>query len=230
MATDDPSDLPSGGDATAPTTPRETPGRTGTGRVEAFSDGVFAIAITLLVLEIKVPDDTAHLAHALGELWSSYLAYAISFLLIGLVWANHHVMFTHIRFADRMLLFVNTLLLMNVAFIPFSAAVLAATFRDGAGERTAVLLYGGTLVVGGIFFNAVWAYARRHRLLGAAIEDADARRIGRRFLLGPALYAAATVVGALVPVAGVVGFAALIVFYWLPVTGRRAPARTAPRG
>jgi uncharacterized membrane protein len=114
-------------------------GSPGTGRVEAFSDGVFAIAITLLVLEIRVPEDTAHLLRELGNLWSSYLAYVISFLLIGLIWANHHVMFEHIRRTDRMLLFLNTLLLMNVAFLPFVTAVLAAALRAGDGQRVAVV-------------------------------------------------------------------------------------------
>jgi uncharacterized membrane protein len=198
-----------------------------TSRLETFSDGVFAIAITLLVLEIKVPGDTRHLWHTLGSLWSSYLAYVVSFLLIGLVWANHHSMFEHIRSADRLLMFLNTLLLMNVAFLPFVAAVLAAAFRNGTGERAAVVLYGGSLVVGGVFFNAVWEYARRgHRHLGDSIDPAGARTVSRRFLVGPAAYLVATCVGAAVPVAGVVLFAALIVFYWLPIgVGPRAEWR-----
>ena len=193
-----------------------------TGRTEAFSDGVFAIAITLLVLEIRVPEDTSELPHALAELWSSYLAYGVSFLLIGLVWANHHVMFEHIRVADRLLLFLNTLLMMNVAFLPFVAAVLAASFRNGEGQRAAVVLYGGTLVVGGIFFNAIWEHARRaHRLLGDSIDPAAARVVARRFALGPVLYLVGTLLGALVPVLGVVVFAGLILFYWLPLPSRR---------
>lgn len=189
-----------------------------TARLEAFSDGVFAIAITLLVIEIRPPEDTAHLLHELGALWPSYLAYVISFLLIGLVWANHHAMFHYIRVADRALLFLNTLLLMNVAFLPFVAGVLAAAFRSGDGQRAAVVLYGATLVVGGVFFNAVWEYARRgHRLLDSTIDPPAARAIARRFLLGPVLYAVGTALGALEPVVGVGVYAFLILFYWLPV-------------
>ena len=95
-------------------------------RLVFFSDAVFAIAVTLLVLEIHPPQDTRQLLHGLAALWPSYLSYAISFLLIGQVWANHHVMFDHIRVADRTVLFLNTLLLMDIAFLPFAAAVPAA--------------------------------------------------------------------------------------------------------
>jgi hypothetical protein len=148
-----------------------------TARLEAFSDGVFAIAITLLIIEIKVPEDTSHLLSSLGHLWPSYLGFVISFLVIGLIWANHHAMFDHIQTADRMLLFLNTLLLMLVVFIPFSAGVLAAAFRDGESERTAVVLYGVVLVAGGFPFNAIWEYARRnHRLLGPSITPVEGDR------------------------------------------------------
>jgi uncharacterized membrane protein len=197
-----------------------------TGRLEMFSDGVFAIAITLLVLEIRPPEDTHELAHELGELWPSYLAYVISFLLIGLVWANHHAMFEHIVRADRPLLFLNVLLLMDVAFLPFPTAVMANAFQDGAGERLAVVFYGVTLVVGSVFFNAIWQYARRqHRLLGAHTSVEEARQIGRRFLIGPILYSAGTALGAVSSSAGVALYAFLIVFYWLP--GRALAAMRA---
>jgi TMEM175 potassium channel family protein len=88
-----------------------------TGRLVAFSDAVFAITITLLVLEIRPPSDYTSLLHGLAALWPSYLAYAVTFLFIGQVWANHHVMFDHIRAADRVVLLLNTLLLMVVAFL-----------------------------------------------------------------------------------------------------------------
>jgi uncharacterized membrane protein len=100
-------------------------------RLVFFSDAVFAIAVTLLVLDIRPPEDTRHLLHGLAALWPSYLAYAVTFLLVGQVWANHHVMFDHIRVADRTVLFLNTLLLMDIAFLPFAAAVLSAALRTG---------------------------------------------------------------------------------------------------
>ena len=102
-------------------------------RVIAFSDGVIAIAVTLLVLNLRPPDDTRHLVHGLLALWPSYVSYIITFMLVGNVWANHHVMFDHIRHADRMVLFLNCVLLMDVAVIPFAAAVLANSFRAGQG-------------------------------------------------------------------------------------------------
>jgi TMEM175 potassium channel family protein len=103
-------------------------------RLVFFSDAVFAIAVTLLVLEIHPPQDTRQLLQGLAALWPSYLSYAITFLLIGQVWANHHVMFDHIHSADRTVLFLNTLLLMDIAFLPFAASVLAAAFRTGHGS------------------------------------------------------------------------------------------------
>src|SRR5918996_1293838 len=140
-------------------------------RVVFFSDAVIAIAVTLLVLEVRPPPDTRHLLHGLAALWPSYLAYAITFLLIGQVWANHHVMFDHIRSADRTVLLLNTLLLMDIAFLPFAASVLSAAFRTGHGQRTAVVFHGLAFELAAILFNAIWEYVRRgHRLLGSTID------------------------------------------------------------
>ena len=154
-----------------------------TGRLVFFSDGVFAITLTLLVLEIRPPTDYRDLLDGLGELWPSYLAYAVTFLFIGQVWANHHVMFDHIRAADRAVLLLNTLLLMVVAFVPFATSVLAGALRAGDGERTAVAFYAIAFDVTALTFNALWQYARRHRLVSEALDPAGARAIGRRFQL-----------------------------------------------
>ena len=148
-----------------------------TTRLVAFSDGVFAITITLLVLEIRPPTDDRNLLHGLLALWPSYLAYALTFLFIGQVWANHHVMFDHIRAADRVVLLLNTLLLMVVAFLPFATSVLAWAFRSGHGERTAVVFYGIAFDVTALAFNAVWQYACRRRLLSEALDSAGASAI-----------------------------------------------------
>jgi uncharacterized membrane protein len=129
-------------------------------RLVFFSDAVFAIAVTLLVLEIRPPQDTEHLLAGLLALWPSYMAYALTFMLIGQIWANHHVMFDHIHVADRTVLFLNTALLLDIAFLPFAASTLSAAFRAGHGQRTAVVFYGIAFEVAAILFNVIWGYAR----------------------------------------------------------------------
>ena len=200
-------------------------------RVVFFSDAVFAIAVTLLVLEIRPPEDTRHLVHGLAALWPSYLAYAISFLLIGQVWANHHVMFDHIRSADRTVLFLNTLLLMDIAFLPFAAAVLSAAFRTGHGQRTAVVFYGIVFEVAALLFNVIWGYARHdHRLLGTTIDAVGASAISRRFRLALVWIAIGTLLGALLPVLGLAIIAAFIPYYWLPIRGEITSAKPRRHG
>ena len=195
-------------------------------RLVFFSDAVFAIAVTLLVLEIRPPQDTRHLLHGLVALWPSYLSYAITFLLIGQVWANHHVMFDHIRSVDRTVLFLNTLLLMDIAFLPFSAAVLSAALRSGYGQRTAVVFHGLAFELAAILFNAIWDYARHdHRLLGPTIDTAGARAISRRFRLALAWIGTGTLLGALLPVLGMAVIAAFVAYYWLPIRGELASVK-----
>ncbi|MER0484414.1 TMEM175 family protein [Streptomyces sp. Edi2] len=166
-------------------------------RVVAFSDGVIAIAVTLLVLDIRPPHDTRHLLHGLASLWPSYLAYALTFLLIGQVWANHHLMFDHIRSADRVVLFLNTVLLMDIAFLPFAASVLARAFREGHGQRTAVVLHGIAFELAAVLFNVIWWYARHDRRLLATTIDADGvTAITRRFQLAVVWLATGILLGA----------------------------------
>jgi uncharacterized membrane protein len=198
-------------------------------RVVAFTDGVIAIAVTLLVLDIRPPQDTRHLLHGLALLWPSYLSYVITFMLIGQVWANHHVMFDHIRHADRLVLFLNTVLLMDIALLPFAAAVLSSSFRDGQGERTAVVVHGLAFELAALLFNLIWWHARRdHRLLASTIDAAGVRAIARRFLLALAWIGVGTLLGALLPVLGVIVIAAFVVFYWLPISGEIGRARPQP--
>jgi uncharacterized membrane protein len=186
---------------------------------------VFAITITLLVLSIARPDDYAHLLHGLLGLWPSYLAYAVTFLFIGQVWANHHVLFDHVRAADRVVLLLNTLLLMVVAFLPFATSVLAEALHRGRGERTAVVFYAIAFDATALTFNAVWHYARRHGLLSRTLDAAAATAIGRRFQLALAWLSTGALLGLAVPVAGVVVIAAFNAFYWLPIRGESpAPA------
>ncbi|MEU7609709.1 TMEM175 family protein [Micromonospora sp. NPDC049204] len=195
-------------------------------RVISFSDAVIAIAVTLLVLEIRPPEDFAHLLRGLIELWPSYVAYAITFLLIGQMWVNHHVMFDHIRSADRMLLLLNTLLLMVIAFLPFASSLLAHAFESGEGKTTALIFYGATYEVAALLFNVIWEYARSgRRLLTSTTDNDTAWAISRRFRPAPVWIAAGTALGALHPVVGLVVVTAFIPFYWLPIRGEVASIR-----
>jgi uncharacterized membrane protein len=188
-----------------------------TNRLEAFSDGVFAIAITLLVLEIKVPHSGEALGRELLNLWPSYFAYSVSFIVIGAIWINHHAMFDHIVRADHQILLLNTLHLMFIAFLPFPTAVLADALHNRADEAVATAFYGGTLAVIGVFVTAMWYYAaHEHRLLSETISQDDARRFGRRLLVGPVSYAIASLVALIVPWLALTFYVALNVFFLWP--------------
>lgn len=193
-------------------------GRKETGRVEAFSDGVFAIAMTLLVLNIRVPSMAApgKLAFFLWQQWPSYLAFLISFAFIGIMWMNHHRLFEHIRRIDHTLLILNGALLMGVTAVPFPTAVLAQ-YLGKPDERAATMLYSGTYVVVAIFFNVLWRYAASgHRLLGDAVNVAEVSRISRQYAFGPLLYLVCFGL-AYVNVAASLGLnVALAIFFALP--------------
>jgi uncharacterized membrane protein len=158
-----------------------------TARIEAFSDGVFAIAITLLILEVKIPTPASgDLPRQLLRQWPSYCAFVISFAFIGIMWVNHHRLFTHIKRASNMLLFLNLLLLLGVTAVPFPTAVLAQHF-GGKDQRTAAILYHATYFVIAIFFNILWQYASTH-LLGKEADISTAGKITAQYAFGPLVY------------------------------------------
>ena len=129
----------------------------GTGRMEAFSDGVFAIAITLLILEISVPESAFEdLWSGIAHQWPSYLAYVTSFLTIGGIWAAHHGIFRRLAYANQRLMMLNLLLLMAVSFLPFPTKLMAEAIHDEGAARTSVIFYGGTLLVISILLSALW--------------------------------------------------------------------------
>ncbi len=125
-----------------------------TGRLEAFSDGVIAVAITLLVLNIQVPAPPLGagktLAHELARNWPVYAAYVTSFLTIGIIWINHHVMIRRLREPDHMILFLNLLLLMSIAILPFATSLMATYLRESSGQHLAAVIYSGSLLVMGV--------------------------------------------------------------------------------
>ena len=205
-----------------------------TGRIETFSDGVFAIAITLLIIEIGVPHATAteSLTEKLLHLWPSYLGYATSFLVIGTVWANHHNRFRLIVRSDHVMLFLNVLFLMCVAFIPFPTALLAEYIREEEHRTTAVAVYSGTLAVTAVFFTLLWLYAAgNYRLVDRSVDRSLLRTMTRRFVFGMLLYVLAFALAFISPAAslGLIVFLALIFVLPEPDGSRRRPRRRSPR-
>ena len=180
-----------------------------TGRLEAFSDGVFAIAITLLVLEVKVPHvRDGDLARALGDQWPSYVAYMLTFVVIGIMWINHHRIFDRIAAVDRGLLFVNLMMLMGIAFLPFPTALLADyVVEGGTNANVSAAVYSATMFAIGLTFLGLWLYLDRHRdLLRPEVDDVVIHASIRRTVPGPALY------GASIAVAFVSAEACLVVY------------------
>jgi uncharacterized membrane protein len=160
----------------SPKNPVQDPEHLGLERLIFFSDAVFAIAITLLALEIRLPAlegdlTNAGLTAALLALWPKYLGYGISFLVIGFVWVGHHRKFRYIRNFDSNLLILNLLLLMAIAFTPFPAAVLSEY-----GNRTATIFYAFVMALTGLLSTALWLYASHHERLTGANLDAGHRR------------------------------------------------------
>jgi TMEM175 potassium channel family protein len=182
-----------------------------TGRLEAFSDGVLAIAITLLVLEIHPPEVEDGLGRALAGLWREYVAYAVTFVLIGIMWANHHGLFRLVRRSDQGLLLANTLLLGGIAFLPFPTGVLATHWEDEA----ALLLYGGTLTGIALLYNLTWHYARLRGLLVPGLPAAVIRRVSLGYLAGPLAYGAAMLLAPLHPLVSLAVWCGLALLFLL---------------
>ena len=153
---------------------------TNTGRLETFADGVFAIAITLLVLGIGLPQPNAALWNALLAEWPALVAYVVSFLTIGIMWINHHQLFTVIGRSNMTFAFINVVFLMIVAFIPYATEILAQRIASGVDATGATVLYGAVMVAIASMFNVIWGYASGGggRLLRAGL-DARAMRGGR---------------------------------------------------
>jgi uncharacterized membrane protein len=185
--------------------------------VEAFSDGVFAIAITLLILEIvvKTPHEAlsaAQLSDELRHLWPSYLAYLASFITIGVMWLNHHRLFTLVVKQDDGLSSLNLLLLLGVTWVPFPTALLAAQLHS-PGQRVAAIVYAGSFFAIAIVFNVMWRYAVRAQLVK---QHLDVAAITRQYASGPLLYGALVGVGALSASACLVLSAAIALYFLLP--------------
>jgi uncharacterized membrane protein len=203
-----------------------------TNRLEAFSDGVFAVAITLLILNIQPPSlstpelltDPA-LREFIGKQWPMLLAFVTSFFTIGIMWINHHRLFTHIKRTDNTLLLLNLLLLLIIVFIPFPTALVAQQYAVHPEMHFAAVVYSGTNVILAICFNLLWRYASYHnRLLGKDANTRAVMAINRQYLFGPLLYLIAFGLAWINTPFSIIFLLILALFFAIP--GR--PPRTLP--
>ena len=183
-----------------------------TRRLEAFSDGVFAIAATLLILNVAV-SGLKPLDRELIDIWPSYAAYAVAFLTIGVVWANHHTVIDQCKQVNRLFLILNVIFLMLVAFFPFPTRLLAENINH-EGARAAAIAYGTTGMLTALMFNVLWLYASSgRRLLRDDAEQRVVDGITRSYVPGPLVYLAATLLALVNPTLSAVIFALIPVFY-----------------
>ncbi len=190
------------------------------GRLEAFSDGVFAIVITLLILDIKVPTDAeGHLGRALAEQWPQYVAYLLSFLIVGVIWLNHHATINLLARTTHGFQVLNLLLLLPVSILPWPTAVLADYATEGTpgDQRVAVVLYGVTSTAMAVTFNILWRYLLRHvELHKQGVSTSLLAVRNRRYNIGPAVYPVATLLGLINAPLFMGLMLALAVMYLLP--------------
>ncbi|GAT08133.1 putative integral membrane protein [Mycolicibacterium novocastrense] len=194
--------------------------------MEAFSDGVFAIAITLLVLEIGVPDGSEDdLLAAVVRQWPSYLTYLVSFSTIGAVWLEHTVITEFLDRATPALIRLNLLLLMLVSFLPFPTRLLGDYIAESDAQRVAVTVYGINLLLVSVVVSLMWRYAVWQRLIRAGVADADVRLISKRLTPGLAGYAVFIAAGLFAPIIAVFGYLMIAVYFIVPFAALRAAGR-----
>ena len=209
----------------APAQPRRRGFRTG--RLEAFSDGVFAIAITLLVLDIGVSATAGQdLGGAIRGLWPSYLAYVASFATIGAAWLGHNAITEYLDRADPAFVRLNLLLLLIVSFLPFPTRLVAEYIHTDSAERVAVTFYGIVLVLATTMLLVLWRYAVRAKLVRPDLGDEDIELLTQRLTPGLGGYVVLIVTGLFVPVIAVIGFLAIALYYIIPF--RRLTASFLP--
>ena len=182
-----------------------------TTRLEAFSDGVFAIAATLLVLELRVPPDTTDLVGALLRLWPAYAAYLVSFLTIGIIWVNHHTLLEHCTRVDRRFLYLNLLLLIAVGIVPFPTALVDQYILSEHGATAALVVYGLGAVLIAVAFTGIFLYATHDKAAARAI-----RAEGRLFPLGLGAYTLGIALAFVAPIASLVVYGLTALFYAFP--------------
>ena len=192
-------------------------------RMEAFSDGVFAIAITLLVLELSIPEGSeGHLLKAVLSLWPSYLAYIVSFATIGATWLGHNSITHYMHGANTTFLRLNLALLLVVSFVPFPTKLVAEYLGSREDEKVAATIFGLTLLAATSLLSLLWREAVRHRLVHPATDDDEITLLSRRLQPSLALYVVLIVVGLFTPLIAVIGYLVIAFFLIFPVMlGRR---------
>jgi uncharacterized membrane protein len=215
---------------TEPETTETAPASTlSTTRLEAFSDGVIAIAATLLVLELHVPELGQDIWDVLGHQLPSLAAWVVSFLTILILWVNHHALFHAVERVDRVVLFLNGLLLLGISFVSYPTATLGRALESGEFERSAAVLYALTFVVTAGCFTALWSYLRAHPTLLTPAARAGADAALRRSLLGPGLYLVSLLVALVSAPAALVVAAAVAGYFALPPRHLRRRSPTSRR-
>jgi uncharacterized membrane protein len=197
--------------------PGSPPRGLGTGRLEAFSDGVFAIAVTLLVLDLALPASaTRHLLRSLGDLWPSYVAYVASFSTIGAMWLGHNAITEYLDRADATFIRINLLLLLFVAFLPFPTKMFTEYIGEDSLERVAVTFYGVTLLLSSTLLMILWRYAVRKKLVRPDLGDEEIQFLTQRLTPGLWGYLVLLAAGLFVPIVAVIGYLAIAIYYIVP--------------
>jgi uncharacterized membrane protein len=202
-------------------------------RLEAFSDGVFAIAITLLVIEIRppTPNDGETLARALWEQWPHYLGYFLSFLVLGVMWLNHHRIFEPAQRVDGIVLVLNLNLLLWAVLIPFPTAVVADFLRDGGADaETAVALYGGVILLAAISFTALFVGITREGIVDELPTPQQVRAARLRFGLGVLVYTGAFLLSFLSPALALLAHGTMAAYYLTEQSSRLNAAASSEAG
>ena len=199
-----------------------------TGRLEAFSDGVFAIAVTLLVLDIGVSASAGQdLGAAIRGLWPSYLAYVATFSTIGAAWLGHNAITEYLERTDAAFVRLNLLLLLFVSFLPFPTRLVAEFIHQAKAERVAVTFYGIILLLSSVLLQVLWRYAVRAHLVRPDTADEEVELLTERLTPGLGAYVVLIVTGLFVPIVAVIGFLGIALYYIIPF--RRLSASILPR-
>jgi uncharacterized membrane protein len=201
-----------------------------TARMEALSDGIFAIASTLLVLDLAIPAVSSDVGHSLLHQWPTYLAYLVSFATIGNAWLNHSVITEYLERADAILLRLNLVLLFFVSVLPFPTHMLADYLSNSSAERIAVTVYGLNLLAIGAFTSLTWHYALAEHLIRRDNSEDDVRAISAKLDPSLASYAVAIGIGLLWPTVAVVLYLAIALFVIIPFRAVFRRLRQVRRG